>query len=266
MGILAADGGTVRVLGADPQTDRGLLARVGYLPEERGLYPKMRVLEQLVFFARLKRLDARTARTRAEAWLERLGLSSYRGARTNTLSKGMQQKVQFIATVLHEPELLVLDEPFSGLDPMNQEVIRDAIAEARRGGRTVLLSTHVTEHAEQLCDRVAIVARGRKVLDGTVEEVRRDAEARYVVELAHPSAGVRAALEASGAFERVVESGARLDVRLADSGDPRRALAALAALEVPVVRFERVRPTLREVFMARVGPLEQKDAEVASAG
>jgi ABC-2 type transport system ATP-binding protein len=188
MNIIAPDGGTVRLLGRDPATERAVLRRVGYLPEERGLYRRMRVTDTLVFFARLKGVSARAARLRAAEWLERLGLAEWGGARVDALSKGMQQKVQFIATVLHGPELLFLDEPASGLDPVNQETLRDAILALRDEGRTVVFSTHNLEQAEQLCERVCIIAAGRAVLDGSLAEIRRAAPGtRFRVEWDAPS-------------------------------------------------------------------------------
>src|SRR5262245_33487423 len=162
LNIIARDAGSVRLLGSDPATHREVLRRVGYLPEERGLYKKMPVLDVIVFFARLKGISAPLARREADQWLERMGLTDWRRARTETLSKGMQQKVQFIATVIHKPDLLILDEPAAGLDPVNQDVLRETIYGAQREGRTVILSTHNMEQAEQLCDAVCIIARGEK--------------------------------------------------------------------------------------------------------
>ena len=166
MNIIARDSGAIGVLGADPVADRAVLRRVGYLPEERGLYKKMTVIDAIVFFAALRGMPESRARQQGVGWLEKMGLGQWQKAKIETLSKGMQQKVQFITTVIHDPELLILDEPASGLDPVNQEVLRDTILGAREKGRTVVFSTHNMDQAEQLCDSVCIIAQGRKVLDG----------------------------------------------------------------------------------------------------
>src|SRR5262245_55077094 len=163
--ILAPDEGRIELLGG-LAPGRAAARRIGYLPEERGLYPKMRVAAALTFFGELRGLTAREARRRAGAWLERLDLGRWARNEVQDLSKGMQQKVQFAAALLHEPELLVLDEPWSGLDPINAEVLRAMVAEQKQAGRSVIFSTHGMEQAEQICDGVTIIARGRKVLDG----------------------------------------------------------------------------------------------------
>src|SRR5213592_2698102 len=172
MDIYEPDGGSVRLFG-QVGGGRTHSARIGYLPEERGLYPKMRVLDVLVFLAEAKGVGRRVARARALEWLDRLGLADWRLRKVSDLSRGMQQKVQFISTVLHDPELVILDEPFSGLDPVNSQVLRDTVVDYRRRGKTVLFSTHIMEHAEQLCDRICIIARGKKLIDGTLAEVKR---------------------------------------------------------------------------------------------
>src|SRR5947207_12405155 len=179
MDIYEPDSGTVRLF---DQVGGGRTnsARIGYLPEERGLYPRMRVLDVLVFLAEAKGVSRRSARAKAIEWLERLGLSDWRMRKVSDLSKGMQQQVQFISTVLHEPDLVILDEPFSGLDPVNAQVIRDTILDWARTGRTVLFSTHIMEHAEQICDHVCIIARGQKRVDGTLAEVKREHGGRHL--------------------------------------------------------------------------------------
>src|SRR6266513_4141965 len=165
MDILEPDDGAVRIFG-EPGGGRTHSGRIGYLPEERGLYRKMRVLDVLVFLGEMKGVDRRRARQRADKWLERLGLAQWRLRRVDELSKGMQQKVQFISTMLHEPDLMILDEPFSGLDPVNAQVMKDVVLELRARGATILFSTHIMEQAEKLCEHVCIIAGGRKLLDG----------------------------------------------------------------------------------------------------
>jgi ABC-2 type transport system ATP-binding protein len=152
MNIIARDSGAIRLLGADPARDPAVLRRVGYLPEERGLYKKMTALDAVVFFGALRGMAEPDARRAGAGWLDKMGLAQWQHARIETLSKGMQQKVQFVTTVVHGPDLLILDEPASGLDPVNQEVLRDTILGAKDEGRTVVFSTHNMDQAEQLCD------------------------------------------------------------------------------------------------------------------
>ncbi len=254
MNIIIRDGGSISLLGTDPERDRNVLRRVGYLPEERGLYRKMKVLDVIVFFARLKGVDARTAKARGAEWLERMGLGEWRGAKVEALSKGMQQKVQFITTVLHEPDLLILDEPHSGLDPVNQQVLHDTIVGAQRQGRTVLFSTHNMAQAEAICEHVCIIAGGRKVLDGRLREVRKEnATSRYALEFEHPSAAAEAFVADRARFAAAEPLGDGYVVELADGTDAREVMGALALLDAPARRFERLQPTLHEIFVSRVG-------------
>src|SRR5947208_13373278 len=180
MNIYVPDSGSVRLFGEDG-TGRDHSARIGYLPEERGLYPKMRVLDVLVFLAEMRGVSRRVARARAGEWLERLGLSDWRAQKVNALSKGMQQKVQFISTILHEPDLLVMDEAFAGLDPVNSQVLKDTILDLRSRGKTILFSTHIMEQAEKVCDHVCIIARGKKLVDGTLADIKRTRGGRHVL-------------------------------------------------------------------------------------
>src|SRR5437016_423342 len=181
--IMLPDSGTITLFG-QPNTNRKVLDRVGYLPEERGLYKKMQVRRVLLFLAELKGLSASVANKRIDEWLERLGLSSsdkdWGTAKVDELSRGMQQKVQFIATLLHDPDLVILDEPFSGLDPINAQALKDAVVELKARGKTVIFSTHVMENAERMCDAVCIIARGEKILDGNVGDVRQSHGVRNV--------------------------------------------------------------------------------------
>ena len=175
MGILRPDEGGATLLGGDPDERRH---EVGYLPEERGLYKKMKVLELLTFLAEIRGIARSVGRERARGWLERLELTAWGERRVEDLSKGMQQKVQFIGTVLHEPRVLVLDEPFSGLDPINQDVLETIMLEFRRRGATVLFSTHLMDQAERLCERVCLISRGRRVLEGDLAEIKAREQSR----------------------------------------------------------------------------------------
>ena len=170
MNITKPDAGRIEVLGA-PMSE-GLQERIGYLPEERGLYRKMVVLDQLLYFASIKGVDKPTAMTRLDGWIDSMDLRPWLKRKTEELSKGMQQKVQFLGTIVHDPEILILDEPFSGLDPINVVLLKDFLAEFKRRGKTIVFSTHVMEQAEKLCDRIALIYRGKKLLDGTVREIK----------------------------------------------------------------------------------------------
>jgi len=254
MNIIARDAGRISLLGGDPAADPKILRRVGFLPEERGVYRKMKVTDVIVFFAELKGIDRRKARTDADAWLERMGLGDWKQAKVETLSKGMQQKVQFIATVIHDPDLLILDEPQSGLDPVNQEVLRDTMLGARDRGKTVIFSTHNMEQAEQLCDSLCIIAQGKKVLDGHLKDVRRENLGNtWAVEFDDVTDAARAFFARETRFGPVAAHGDGWRIELANGADPRALMAELARLDTPVVRFERVQKSLHEIFIDRVG-------------
>ncbi len=171
MDIIAPDRGEVRFF--DRPRRQKDLARVGYLPEERGLYPKMTVADHLVFLGRLRGMSRREAVAATRLWLARVGLAKWSAKKVEELSKGMQQKVQLVGTVLHEPRILILDEPFSGLDPINQELFKELLAEYRSGGRTVIFSTHIMEQAEKLCDEICLISGGRAILSGSLSEIKR---------------------------------------------------------------------------------------------
>src|SRR6266480_6939613 len=229
MDIYEPDGGEVRLFG-QVGGGREHSARIGYLPEERGLYPKMRVLDVLVFLAEAKGVSRRIARGRALEWLERLGLADWRMRKVSDLSKGMQQKVQFISTVLHEPDLVILDEPFSGLDPVNAQVIRDTILAWARTGRTVLFSTHIMEHAEQICDHVCIIARGQKRVDGTLSEVKRLHGGRHLSVAVDGANGGAAQVFADRRLVAKVEDfGQYAELELTPTADAQEILKALVA-------------------------------------
>src|SRR5690606_8269849 len=240
MNIIARDAGRISLLGADPMHDRDVLRRVGYLPEERGLYRKMKVIDVIIFCAGLKGVPADRARSEGEEWLERMGLAQWRDAKVETLSKGMQQKVQFITTVLHQPEVLILDEPHSGLDPVNQEVLRDTMLDAARQGRTVILSTHNMEQAEQLCESVCIIAGGEKELDGRLRELRRANRGnRYIIEFDERSAEADRFIEGNRRFVRTARRGEEAwEVELPAGDAPGDLIAELVRLPVPLHRFE----------------------------
>jgi ABC-2 type transport system ATP-binding protein len=241
MNVLLRDEGRLEVLGRDPERDRSVLRRVGYLPEERGLYKRMK--------------DRAEARRRGTAWLERLGLEQWIDERVETLSKGMQQKVQFVATVLHDPELLILDEPQSGLDPVNQEILADTIRSARREGRTVVLSTHNMAQAEELCDRVTLIAGGRKVLEGAVPQLRRRHRLNvYRLVLDSDSSDWRPLARRTDLVRSAeLRDGHVVEIEVAEARTSRDLLEAVLAARLQLVRFEQVEPTLHEIFLQHVG-------------
>lgn len=253
MNIITPDEGKVTLLGGEG-SGRDLSARLGYLPEERGLYKKMKVREQLSFLGETRGIAHRDASRRARAWLERLGLADWAEKKVEDLSKGMQQKVQFIGTLLHEPELVILDEPFSGLDPVNAQVMKDVVVEIARQGRTVLFSTHIMEQAEKMCDRIVIIARGEKVVDGPLSEVKREFGHRFVALRFHRNAEAAArVLQDRRLVAKVDDYGAAAEVELATGAESDALLHALVGAGVGLSRFEVVEPSLQAIFIAKVG-------------
>jgi ABC-2 type transport system ATP-binding protein len=255
MNIIAADEGAVRVLG-EPSSSQKLSPRIGYLPEERGLYKKMKVLDVLVFLAETKGISRRAAREGSAEWLDRLGLADWGQKKVDDLSKGMQQKVQFISTVLHDPALLILDEPFAGLDPVNSQVIKDTVLELARKGATVLFSTHIMEHAEKLCDSVCIIARGQKVVDGALAEVKRRHAGRQhvIVAVERGSESLDRVWADRSLVAKASNYGQYAEVELADGADPQRLLTAALGAGARISKFEVAEPTLNQVFIDLVGP------------
>src|SRR2546423_1214799 len=238
MDILEPDDGAVRIFG-EPGGGRTHSGRIGYLPEERGLYRKMRVLDVLVFLGEMKGVDRRRARQRAGEWLERLGLAEWRLRRVDELSKGMQQKVQFISTMLHEPALVVLDEAFAGLDPVNAQVMKDTVLELRARGATILFSTHIMEQAEKLCEHVCIIARGRKLVDAPLGDIKRTRGGHHLVIAFDGSVGAAVRVFADTTLVKKVDDyGQYAEVELAAGADPQRVLRDLLASGARMSRFE----------------------------
>ena len=254
MNILEPDGGAVQVFG-EPDGGRAHSERIGYLPEERGLYRKMRVLDVLVFLGEMKGVDRRRARQQAEAWLERLGLGQWRLRRVDELSKGMQQKVQFISTVLHDPDLLILDEPFSGLDPVNAQVMKDTVLDLRSRGKTILFSTHIMEQAEKLCEQLCIIARGRKLVDGALSEIKRTRSGHHLVIGFDGSLGGAAQVFADKELVSKVDNyGQYAELELAAGADPQDILQRLVASGARLSKFELQEASLHKIFIDLVGP------------
>ncbi len=254
MNIIVPDEGRVLLFGQS-RAGRDFSSRIGYLPEERGLYRKMKVQDLLVFLAETKGVNRQRAKVETLAWLERLGLRDWAQKKVDDLSKGMQQKVQFISTVLHEPDLLILDEPFAGLDPVNAQVMKDLVVQLARGGATILFSTHIMEQAEKLCDSVCIIARGETVVNGGLAEVKRGHGGRHViVAVERGVASVDRLFADRSLVFKVDNYGQYAEVELADGADPQRLLEGLLAAGARVTRFEIAEPTLNKIFIDLVGP------------
>jgi ABC-2 type transport system ATP-binding protein len=249
--ITTPDEGRITVGGrpVGPETQR----RMGYLPEERGLYRKLRVGEQLLYLARLKGLGAAEAEAAVRRWLDRFDASAWWGKKVEELSKGMQQKVQFIATVAHGPDLLILDEPFSGLDPINADLLHEVIAELRADGRTVLFASHRMEQVEKLCDDLCLIADGRVILSGALREVKRRFGHDTVTVAFDGSDRWLDALEAAGAVDVLSRAAGHVTARLRAGTPPRRVLEAALAGTREVYRFELHEPPLDEIFRLVVG-------------
>ena len=248
VGITAPDSGTIQVFGQQMSSE--LQNRIGYLPEERGLYKKMKVGEQLTFFGELKGMTTANAAQAADRWLERMKLSEWKTSKTDELSKGMQQKVQFIATVMHDPDLLILDELFSGLDPVNAGLMEEVVLELKAAGRTIIFSTHMMEQAEKLCDDICLINRARKVLGGSMREVKTGFGRNTVALRIEGGDGV---LGDKSIVAGTKSYGDHLEVILAEGADAQELLRRLVDAGARVSRFERVEPSLRDIFIEKVG-------------
>jgi ABC-2 type transport system ATP-binding protein len=245
IGITIPDSGTISLFGQP--FHRSLLKRVGYLPEERGLYKKMKVMDQLIFLGQLHGLDAATASKRAHIWCDKLQITEAIHKKTEELSKGMQQKIQFISTLLHEPELIIMDEPFSGLDPVNAVLLMDTLVDLRKQGRTILFSTHRMDQVEKLCDKICLIHNSQLVLSGSMREIK----SRYPVNrvlinftgddsfLNHPT------------IHSAKNYGGHAEIRLREGADA-QALLAAAIAKARVTRFEVMEPTLEEIFIEKI--------------
>ncbi|PYS44103.1 MAG: ABC transporter [Acidobacteria bacterium] len=245
--ITAPDSGSIQLFGQHMNT--ALQDRIGYLPEERGLYKRMKVGEQLRFFAELKSLNAAEADQRIDEWLKRLELTAWKEKRTKELSKGMQQKIQFITAVIHDPDLVILDEPFSGLDPVNVELMKETILGQKSAGKTIILSTHQMEIAEKLCDDVCMINRAHKVLDGKLRELRRSFSRDAVALQFEGGDGV---LNDVTLVANQRQKGDDTEVLLAAGANPQLLLKRLVESGAVIRRFELVEPTLHDIFIEKV--------------
>jgi ABC-2 type transport system ATP-binding protein len=254
MNIFYPDSGAIRIFG---ETHTGACSdRIGYLPEERGLYKKMKVREVLRFYGELK--SGRKVDREVDRWLERLDLADSAGKKVEALSKGMSQKVQFIAAVVSDPELIILDEPFSGLDPVNMETLRDAVLELQSRGTTVIFSTHDMNVAETMCDFIFMIFRGKKVLDGTLSAIQ-DSYGTDTIRV-RTEGGV-AALQGLDGVESIHDSGQVQELRIRQTSDPQRILSSIMA-KTKVKSFEITKPSLHDIFI-RIAGNEAREADHA---
>src|SRR3954471_11393912 len=258
LNIIVPDSGSITLFG-EPHRSAGVTDRIGYLPEERGLYKKMQVRRVLRFLAELKGIPTKVAETRIEEWLERFQLKTAEKdwglSKIDELSRGMQQKVQFIGTLLHDPDLVILDEPFSGLDPVNAQALKDTIVDLKSRGKTVIFSTHLMDNAERLCDSVCIIAHGDKVLDGAVAEVKASHGSRVVaLSVASESRAQIAHVLADRALvSRVDDQNRFYEIQLAAGADAQLLLRRVVETGATIQRFELVQPSLHQIFLEKVG-------------
>jgi ABC-2 type transport system ATP-binding protein len=245
--IIVPDEGKIHILGQPLAA--ATQDRIGYLPEERGLYPRMQVRQALVFLGSLKDLRPAEADRRARQWLERMEMADWSERKINELSKGMQQKVQFIAAVMHAPPLLVLDEPFTGFDPVNVAAVKDIMLELRDQGTTIILSTHRMEQVEMMCDSICLINRGRQVLDGDLREIKR-AYGKNTVRIEY--AGLRDGLDLTPFASSVNRFGSVVEAKLRPGMDPQQILKTAVERNVPLARFELIEPPLADIFVEKV--------------
>jgi len=257
MNILVPDEG--RILSGGKALDGDFHDRVGYLPEERGLYGDMKVIDHLVFFGSLKNLSRSSARKRGLEWLDRLALGDRAQAKVKELSKGMQQKIQFAGTLIHEPELVLLDEPFSGLDPVNTESLKDIMLQMRKAGKTVIFSTHMMDHAERLCDEIALINDGRLVLSGPLADIRESYGSGYLrVRFRGDSEIIRGDSRLLQCWE---SSEGDMEVQLRDESDVPQLVRDWSA-RLELIHFEPVAPSLNNIFIRTVN----QDADARKGG
>ncbi|MGI9056075.1 MAG: ABC transporter ATP-binding protein [Pyrinomonadaceae bacterium] len=247
VGITAPDEGTLKLFGE--QASNQLQNRIGYLPEERGLYKKIKVQEQLRYFAALKGISTAEADKRIDFWLDRMKLSEWKLKKTTDLSKGMQQKIQFISTVLHDPDLLILDEPFSGLDPINVEFMMDVIEEFKSADKTIIFSTHLMSTAERLCNDILLINKARKVISGTLREVKESYGKNLI---ALRAVGGAAVLQDETLVEKITEHSDEKEIQLTENASSQDLLKKLIEAGATITKFEEIEPSLNDIFIEKV--------------
>jgi ABC-2 type transport system ATP-binding protein len=245
--ITAPDSGRIELFGR--QMDSVLQDHIGYLPEERGLYKKMKIGAQLRFFGELKNMRRSDLNEAIDRWLEKLKLSDWKNKKAEELSKGMQQKIQFITAVLHDPDLLILDEPFSGLDPINVELLKDTVLELKAAGKTIIFSTHLMEQAEKLCDDICLMNRSQKVLDGSLREIKQGFGRNAVALRLEGGDGV---LNDRSLVSKIERHSDGIEVLLAEGASAQELLKRLIAAGSSIGKFEMIEPSLHDIFIAKV--------------
>jgi ABC-2 type transport system ATP-binding protein len=245
--ITAPDSGSIELFGR--KIDPGLQNRIGYLPEERGLYRRMKVVDQLKFFAELKNVRGKNVEKKIDEWLARVKLSEWKNKRSMELSKGMQQKIQFVTAVLHDPELLILDEPFSGLDPINAELLKEVVLDLKRNGKTIIFSTHQMEVAEKICDDICLINRAEKVLEGSLRELKSSFGRNAVAVRCEGGDGV---LDDPILVSKVVRHADETQALLAQGANAQTLLRRLIESGATIGKFEMVEPSLNDIFITKV--------------
>jgi len=245
--ITAPDSGHISLFGRKVTPE--LQDRIGYLPEERGLYKRMKVVDQLRFFAEIKNVTGKQVDERIDRWLQRLELSDWKNKKTTELSKGMQQKIQFITAVLHEPDLLILDEPFSGLDPVNVQLLEQVILGLRDNGKTIIFSTHQMAVAEAICDDICLINRSQKVLDGSLRQVKQSFGRNAVAVRVE---GPNGALTDSSLVSQLKQRSDETEVLLTQGADAQELLRQLVSSGAKVTKFEMIEPSLNDIFVEKV--------------
>lgn len=253
MNIILPDEGAITILGR--KMDEAMKEKIGYLPEERGLYPKMKVGELLLFLAEIKGLERELAQKKIGYWLERFDLHEWKSKKIEELSKGMQQKIQFIVTVIHEPALIILDEPFAGLDPVNTKLIKDIMLEMREKGTTVIFSTHRMEQVEMICDNICLINKARMVLEGNLKQIKHRYGINTVVLDYEGDANF---VQSIADVEKVDDYGKFMEIKLREGTDPQSLLLSLAG-KIRVNKFEVREPSLNAIFIEKVGVRNGKD-------
>jgi len=247
VGITAPDKGSIELFGK--RMSPALQDRIGYLPEERGLYKKLKIVDQLKYFAALKNVPAAEADKRIDFWLDRMNLGEWKTKKTTDLSKGMQQKVQFISTILHDPDLLILDEPFSGLDPVNVEFMIDVLSEFKSQEKTIIFSTHLMETAERLCHDILLINKSRMVLSGSLREVKEGFGKNLI---ALRMTGGDDILQDRSLVANTIKHADEMEVRLAGDADPQSLLKRLIEAGAVISKFEQIEPSLNDIFIEKV--------------
>ncbi|MFB0564300.1 MAG: ABC transporter ATP-binding protein [Candidatus Aminicenantaceae bacterium] len=247
MNIIIPDEGKIRVL--NQKMDEAMKKRIGYLPEDRGLYPKMKVGELLIFLASIKGLKSDKAKKEINSWLKRLDLQDWRDKKVEELSRGMQQKLQFIVTVVHEPELIILDEPFAGLDPVNTKLLKDIMLDMKEKGRTIIFSTHRMEQVEMICDNICLINKAERVLEGNLSQIKKQyGKNTVLLEYEGESDFIKEFPE----IDNIDDYGKFMEIKLKEEADPQHLLSKLVG-KIQISRYEVREPTLNAIFIEKVG-------------